>query len=318
MESFFNKVGKMALGSRLRMLNERLLSDAELIYSLYEVHLKPKWFPVFYVLSEGRKRSITEIAQEIGHSHPSVCNIVREMSKAGIVTERADKNDGRKNIIQLSKKGQLLESRIQDQYVDVDKAVAEALKETTHNLWTAMAEFEYQLEQRSMYQRVRDVQKKRESEKVEIVPYEAKYREAFRTLNEEWIQQYFKMEEMDYKSLHHPKDYILDRGGHILVALYENEAVGVCALIRTPEKEYDYELAKMGVSPKMHGKGIGWKLGNAIVDKARELGAEKIYLESNTILEPAIALYRKLGFQKISGKPSPYERSNIQMALDIP
>ena len=261
MNSFFNTVGKMALGSRLRMLNERLMADAERIYALYEVHLKPKWFPVFYVLSENQKKSITAIAGEIGHSHPSVSNIVREMSKAGVVTERPDKNDGRKNIIQLSKKGRQLELRIQDQYHDVDLAVAEALKETTHNLWTAMSEFEYQLDQKTMFRRVRDVQKKREAKKVKIVPYEAKYRVPFKSLNEEWIRMYFKMEEMDHKSLDHPKEYILDRGGHILVALYEDQAVGVCALIKVDHDGYDYELAKMGVSPKMHGKGIGWILG---------------------------------------------------------
>lgn len=53
------------------------------------------------------------------------------------------------------------------------------------------------------------------------------------------------------------------------------------------------------------------------VDAARELGATNIYLESNTILEPAINLYHKLGFQKITGQVSPYERTNIHMVLDL-
>ncbi len=82
---------------------------------------------------------------------------------------------------------------------------------------------------------------------------------------------------------------------------------------------YDYELAKMAVSPKAQGKGVGWLLGKAIVEKAKSLGAKKLYLESNTILTPAINLYLKMGFKKIAGypTPSPYERSNIQMELDL-
>lgn len=48
---------------------------------------------------------------------------------------------------------------------------------------------------------------------------------------------------------------------------------------------------------------------------AKELGASKIYLESNTILKPAIQLYQKLGFQKIVGRTTPYKRCNIQMEL---
>ena len=78
-----------------------------------------------------------------------------------------------------------------------------------------------------------------------------------------------------------------------------------------------FELVKMGVSPLAQGKGIGFLLGQACIEKARALGAEKIYLESNTRLKPAISLYHKLGFRKVAGPPSPYERCNIQMELKL-
>jgi len=78
-----------------------------------------------------------------------------------------------------------------------------------------------------------------------------------------------------------------------------------------------YELAKMAVSPKAKGKGIGYLLGKACIAKAKQMGANKLYLESNTILKPAISLYHKLGFKKVTGIPSPYERCNIQMELEI-
>jgi ribosomal protein S18 acetylase RimI-like enzyme len=73
----------------------------------------------------------------------------------------------------------------------------------------------------------------------------------------------------------------------------------------------------MAVSPLAQGKSIGWLLGSAIVAKAKSLGAEKLYLESNTILKPAIGLYHKLGFRKVAGHSTPYERCNIQMELVI-
>jgi len=315
---FFDKVGKMALGSRLRMLNERIGEDAKQLYFIYEVDLKPKWFPVFYVLSEAQKKSITAIANAIGHSHPSVCKIVREMSKAGLVLEKPDKDDGRKNIISLTGKGKKVAEKIKDQYLDVDRAIEDALNQTSHNLWKAMGEFEYLLDQKSFLARVLEQKKARESQKVRIVPYEDSYRTHFKNLNKEWIQKYFKMEEMDHRSLNHPKEYILDKGGHIMVALYEGEPVGVCALIKMDHPRYDYELAKMGVSPKAQGKGIGWMLGTSVAEKAKSLGAKKLYLESNTILKPAISLYRKLGFKKVAGAPTPYERCNIQMEWELP
>ncbi|WP_426584742.1 bifunctional helix-turn-helix transcriptional regulator/GNAT family N-acetyltransferase [Mucilaginibacter sp. R-33] len=314
---FFNKVGKMAIGSRLRMLTETISEDAARIYKLYDIDFQPKWFPVFYVLQDGAEFTITAIAREIGHSHPSVSKIIAEMVKNGFVIEKKDKADGRRNMVSLSAKGLEVGKKIQDQYADVTNAVEELLAQANHDLWKAIEEWEYLLEQKSLLRRVQAHQKIRESNKVHIVPYEPQYATAFKALNEEWISKYFVMEEADYKALDNADSYIINNGGHILVALYNNEPVGVCALLKMDDPDYDYELAKMAVSPKAQGKNIGFLLGQAIIEKAKALGSHKLYLESNTILKPAISLYHKLGFVKVAGRPSPYERANIQMELEL-
>lgn len=314
----FESIGEMALGSRLRALSKLVTDDAERIYELYGTNLKPKWFPVFYFLSnQNEPKPVTAIARGIGQSHPSVIKIIREMSKANLVEEQKDKSDGRVNNILLTRKGLDISLKIQDQYTDVEKAIREALNQTTHNIWLALQEFEYILNEKSLYQRVSEQKKTRESMKVEIIPYSSKYHTDFKQLNEEWIKKYFKIEESDRKVLDHPEENILSKGGDILVAVLDNTVLGVCALIKMEDEKYDYELAKMAVSPKAQGKGIGHLLGNAIIDKARSLGASYLYLESNTILKPAISLYQKLGFQKIAGRYTPYERSNIQMELKL-
>ncbi|SKB36470.1 DNA-binding transcriptional regulator, MarR family [Parapedobacter luteus] len=307
----------MALGSRLRMLAAKVTDDAAKIYGLYEVTLAPKWFPVFFVLSEADGKTITEIAKEIGHSQPSVSKIVREMAASGLIVENINSGDKRQNVISLSEKGKELIDKISFQYRDIDRAIDGIIAEATHNLWEALAEWEFLLEQQSLFSRVQEEKKRRESDEVILVDYQSKYQAAFKALNEAWISDYFEMEESDYKALDNPQEYILDNGGKILVALYQGEPVGVCALIKMNDPRYDYELAKMAVSPKVQGKGIGWLLGKAIVDKARKAGAKALYLESNTILKPAINLYHKLGFRKVTGYPSPYKRCNIQMELAI-
>jgi ribosomal protein S18 acetylase RimI-like enzyme len=314
---FFKSVGKKALGSRLRMLTDKITADAAGIYRLYDIDLQPKWFPVFYALSQGEEKTITGIAQEIGHSHPSVSKIIAEMIALDLVHERRDGSDGRRNMVSLSEKGMVYTSNIQEQYEDVEAAIEAISSLATQDLWRALEEWESLLEQKSLLRRVTEQKKSRERKHVEIVNFSATYAAAFRSLNEQWISTYFKMEDTDYKSLNDPEGYILKNGGQILVALYNNEPVGVCALIKMNDGEHDYELAKMAVSPTAQGKNIGWILGNSALGRARELGGKKIYLESNTILKPAINLYQKLGFQKIEGHPSPYERCNIQMAIDI-
>ena len=153
------------------------------------------------------------------------------------------------------------------------------------------------------------------SDTLAIVPYSEIYRDAFRTLNEAWITKYFRMEEMDHLSLSNPKEYILDKGGYIAVALLDHQPVGVCALIPSKKDGYDFELAKMGVSEQAQGRGIGKLLALHIIEKAKGLGAKKLYLESNRVLKPALSLYEKLGFVEMVGSKSPYERSDIQMEL---
>jgi DNA-binding MarR family transcriptional regulator/GNAT superfamily N-acetyltransferase len=272
--------------------------------------MQPKWFPVFYALAQDKEKTITELAKAIGHSHPSVSKIISEMLKKGYVKESKDKTDGRRNVVSLSKKGMEISKKIEDQLIDVNAAIEEISAQSQNKLWEAIGEWEFLLEQKALLRRVVEKKKERDGLKVEIVDYQPKYQEVFRSLNVEWISHYFTMEESDYKALDDPQDYILDKGGFILIALYEGEPLGVCALIKMNDGEYDFELAKMAVSPKAQGK-------NAIIDKAKSLGASKIYLESNTILRPAINLYHKLGFQKVAGKPTPYTRCNIQMELVI-
>ncbi|MCY1517664.1 ribosomal-protein-alanine acetyltransferase [compost metagenome] len=157
--------------------------------------------------------------------------------------------------------------------------------------------------------------KLRENKDVQIVDYNAQYKEVFKALNVEWISTHFVMEKEDYKALDNPETNILASGGKIFVALYQNEPVGVCALIKMNDPDYEYELAKMAVSPKVQGKSVGWLLAQAVINAARDLGASKLYLESNTTLKPAINLYHKLGFQKVLGRITPYERSDIQMEM---
>ncbi len=152
---------------------------------------------------------------------------------------------------------------------------------------------------------------------VRMVDFTPVHAQAFKDLNHEWIAKYFRMEDSDYKALDNAQSYIMDNGGQILVALLNDEPIGVVALIKMDDPKYQYELAKMAVSPKAQGHGIGQLLGQAALDRAAQLGANYVYLESNTILETAIRLYHRLGFTEVHGRPTPYERCNIQMEVAV-
>ncbi|PRY06063.1 acetyltransferase (GNAT) family protein [Pontibacter ummariensis] len=150
---------------------------------------------------------------------------------------------------------------------------------------------------------------------IQIVDFNLFYGQAFYDLNHEWISKYFVMEDADVKSLSDPQGYIINKGGHILMALFNGEPVGTCALLK--DGEGVFELAKMAVAPKMQGMKIGKMLGEAAIDWARRAGAHKVYLVSNRRLQTALNLYERLGFVEVPLPASIYERADIKMELEL-
>jgi len=53
------------------------------------------------------------------------------------------------------------------------------------------------------------------------------------------------------------------------------------------------------------------------LERAKELGAHKIILYSNTALKSAIHLYRKFGFKEVPLGDVEYKRANIKMEIGI-
>jgi N-acetylglutamate synthase-like GNAT family acetyltransferase len=149
---------------------------------------------------------------------------------------------------------------------------------------------------------------------IRIIDYEAKYQPYFESLNRVWIEKYFTMEPRDEYILTNPDEAIIQRGGSILVALYDNVIAGVVALIKLNSDTY--EFSKMGVHENLRRKGIAEALSHAAVQKVKDLSGRNIVLFSNTLLEPAIQLYHKLGFKEVPlDEFSEYRRSNIKMEL---
>ena len=315
---FFERTGKMAIGSRLRVLTETLTRDAASIYGLYGVDIKPKWFPVFYSLTDEQPKSVTAIAREIGQSHPSVSTIVKEMIKTRLIEEVDDKADRRCTLITLTEYGKSLSQELIAQLRDVERAVEQISSECDNDLWAAIADWEKALGRKSILERVKEIKEQREHSEVEIVEYQPQYKKAFYELNRKWIELYWELEPHDIEVLENPEKHILEKGGHIFVALYNGFPVGVCALCPMPEgSAYDFELAKLAVNNSIQRKGIGRRLCDAVINKARELGGRILFLESNTRLKPAIALYRKLGFKELPEYHPAYARGDIQMELSL-
>ena len=151
---------------------------------------------------------------------------------------------------------------------------------------------------------------------MEVIDFDPRFARAFLALNEAWVSRHFVMEAKDYEVLGDPQGAIIDKGGFVFFAVEAGAAVGCCALI--PMNDGGFEIAKMAVDEAFKGRGIGRALMTACVDCARLQAAPRLYLESGSILTPAVSLYRAFGFQDLPAERrpvSPYARADVWMEL---
>ena len=148
-------------------------------------------------------------------------------------------------------------------------------------------------------------------QEVEIIEFSEELSEPIKTLNYEWLEKYFRVEEGDIASLSNPQKYIIDKGGHIYYAKLNGEIVGTASLLK--KSETVYELGKMAVNNKAQGHGIGTILLEHCLNVAKQKQITTLILYSNTKLQSAIHLYRKYGFEEIELESGLYERANIKM-----
>ncbi len=150
---------------------------------------------------------------------------------------------------------------------------------------------------------------------MQIVAFEPRHAEAWKRLNEAWIAKHFAIEPKDREVLDDPVGTILAKGGAIFIAQRDGEAMGCVGLIALADG--GFEVAKMAVSEAARGTGLGKLLMAACIDHARAAGAPRLYLETNSTLAPALAIYRAAGFVELPARPTPYARADVFMELTL-
>lgn len=103
--------------------------------------------------------------------------------------------------------------------------------------------------------------------------------------------------------------------GRLLLLYHDNNPVGCVALRK--ENDKISEMKRLYVMPEYRGKGFGRKLAIEVIRQAKEIGYERMKLDTVPSMKEAIKLYQEIGFDEVSAyRYNPVEGA-IYMELNL-
>lgn len=315
---FLIELKELAFASRLRRLSDRLGRDVGRIYGDLQIRFEAKWFTLFYLLSKYSPLSVTEAAYRLGLSHAAINKLSSQMEKEGLIKWRKSTSDERRRMLRLSAKGRSLAKNLSPVWEIVCQETKALIKSVDAKFLEQLRDLEKELDKKDMHQRVLQALNIKPAKQIEILPYRPAFKKYFRSINEEWLNKYFRVESEDHRQLNDPNGQIIRKGGQILFAKVDGQIVGTCALVR--HQTGLLELCKMGVLSGAHGLGIGQRLVEEVVSLAKNSGANRLFLLTAPELEAAFKIYKQLGFKRKKRTPLPeckYQRRTFAMELDL-
>lgn len=123
--NFYQNLGYLVLGSRLRRLSEAFLSEINRAYQNEGIEFDASWFPVFYLLSQNGTLSIKELSDQTEVSHPAASQLITNLKNKKLVATNTCADDGRRQLVQLTEQGQ----KLLEQVLPVWEAVTLAMQQ---------------------------------------------------------------------------------------------------------------------------------------------------------------------------------------------
>jgi putative acetyltransferase len=152
-----------------------------------------------------------------------------------------------------------------------------------------------------------------------IEKYNQKFDGLFESIWVDWLKNTMGIEPqpIDIEEVRNPYQSYIKNGGMAFYAINNNQCVGVVAVKKLNEK--DYEFCKLVVSEAARGLGLGKKLVNECIDFVKAEEGRYLYLQSFYKLEIALKMYNSLGFTKTDAPEgmNVVKRTEIIMRLTL-
>ena len=159
--SFYQQLGLLVFGSRLKRLGESFISDVNKIYKSQNIQFDASWFPVFYILSQKEEVSIKEIADDLNVSHSAISQLITNLQQKGLIKSVVSKIDARHKAITFTTKGEKLLTKIQPVWNALQQSMEQLVNENIQSkkILEALSAMEKSLQKESVFERVENLLK---------------------------------------------------------------------------------------------------------------------------------------------------------------
>jgi DNA-binding MarR family transcriptional regulator len=158
MQDVFSKLGPLIIASRLKRLSDYIMRAGAEFYRSNGIEFEPKWFPLYYLLSQEKELGIMDIAQKLNISHPAVIQLAKELEKKGWITSTKSKEDARKRLLKLSKKGLSFLPQLELIWADIRAVNGQVVDAQATNILRALEEIETFFASKSYTERMKAFQ----------------------------------------------------------------------------------------------------------------------------------------------------------------
>ena len=279
----FNRFYTQQIG----VLREGLLRSP---YSLTEAR-------VIYELAHHERTTATHLSRELGLDAGYLSRILRSFEERGLIERRASEEDGRRNLVSLTSRGEAAFAELNAaSRGQIEALLATLSEEQQRHLLDAMGTIQGLLAAPPEH-RVPYILRPHQPGDMGWVVHrhgvlyarEYGWDETFEALVAEIVARFIR--EFDGSR---ERCWIAER---------EGEPAGSVFLVRHPEREGVAKLRLLLVEPTARGLGIGGRLVAECTRFARRAGYRRITLWTNSVLVAARGLYEREGYELVEEEP---------------
>lgn len=317
MKDKITNLAYLAGATRFRRISEKLYVDGDKIYEDNAIDFKASWFSVYYILATtDQPKTVLDLADEIGFTHITVKNVVREMEASQLVHIRENPEDKRSKHITLTTRGERLFERLQKIWAPFADTIKQVLDAGHPDFLNIIHRIDQEVSKKPIYARLKQLD---QPVPIRILDYKPSLKKYLYELAGQWLTGALgdPLEEEEQFTLHHPDKAYLETGGFVFFALYENTVVGCVALKRLDENAF--ELARLFIDPNVRNQGIATRLIERSITRCKENEATQLWLQTTLRMQEAHLLYYRFGFEdrKAPEQMTVLRRTEKIMVLDL-